>query len=286
LEAGADGLTVFRRLLPEVARALRPGGTLVVEVGDGQAGVVAGMAGKAGFAAISIHKDLSGKERIVEATLPGTDVFEFSALNCRQLSAMASALHAGAIVGLPTDTVYGLAAAWDSREGVGRLFSAKGRGETQPVAVLFASVEAVRGALPDLEAGAARVLEALLPGPFTFVVATAAPRPPLVGTEDSLGIRVPDHPPLLHFLDSLGFAVAATSANVSGQPAATSLTDVDPAVLAYCSAALVSGEGLHLKGTASTVVDLRPLSQGGRPVIIREGAVTADEVLHRIDALG
>jgi release factor glutamine methyltransferase len=285
LQAGADGLTVFRRLLPAAARVLRPGGTLIVEVGDGQAGVVAGLAGEAGFAAILVHKDLSGKERIVEAALPGTDVLEFSLLDDGRSSVLASALRAGAIVGLPTDTVYGLAAAWDSREGVGRLFSAKGRGETQPVAVLFASVEAVRGALPDLEAGAARVLEALLPGPFTFVVATGTPRPPLVGTEDSLGVRVPDHPPLLRFLDSLGVALAATSANVSGQPAAATLTDVDPAVLAHCSAALVSDEGLDLKGTASTVVDLRPLSQGGRPVILREGAVTADEVFRRIDAL-
>lgn len=285
LDAGADGLTVFRRLLPEAARVLRPGGTLIVEVGDGQAGAVAGLAGEAGFAAISVHKDLSGKERIVEAALPGTDILEFFSLDGGRSSALALALRAGAIIGLPTDTVYGLAAAWDSREGVRRLFSAKGRDEEQPVAVLFASVQAVRETLLDLDVGATRVLEALLPGPFTFVVATAASRPPLVGTEDSLGVRVPDHPPLLSFLESLGLAVAATSANVSGRPAAATLADVDPDVLAHCSAALVSSEGLHLMGTASTVVDLRPLALGGRPVILREGAVSADEVLRRIDAL-
>jgi release factor glutamine methyltransferase len=286
LEAGADGLTVYRRLLPEAARVLGPGGTLLVEVGDGQAGAVAGLAGESGFAAISIHKDLSGKERIVEAALPGTEVVEFAALNDGRASALALALRAGAIVGLPTDTVYGLAASWDSREGVKRLFSAKGRGEAQPVAVLFASVEAIKGALPDLDAAAARVLEALLPGPFTFVVATSVSRPALVGTEDSLGVRVPDHPPLLRFLESLGVAVAATSANVSGQPAAATLAQVDPSVLAHCSAALVSDGGVDLRGVASTVVDLRPLSQGGRAVVLREGAVAADEVLRRIDALG
>ena len=285
LEAGADGLLVYRRLLPEAVRVLRPGGTLIVEVGDGQAGAVAGLAAEAGFAAISVHKDLSGKERMVEAALPGTEVAEFSALNDTQASALASALRAGAIVGLPTDTVYGLAASWDSREGVKRLFSAKGRGEAQPVAVLFASVGAVREALTDLDAGAARVLEALLPGPFTFVVATSVSRPALVGTEDSLGVRVPHHPALLRFLESLGVALAATSANVSGQPAAATLAEVDPAVLAHCSAALVSDEGADLGGVASTVVDLRPLSRGERAVVLREGAVAADEVLRRIDAL-
>jgi L-threonylcarbamoyladenylate synthase len=97
---------------------------------------------------------------------------------------------------------------------------------------------------------------------------------------------VPDHPALLRFLQSLGLAVAATSANASGQPAAATLADVDAAVLAHCSAALVSDEGEELKGVASTVVDLRPLSEGGRAVVLREGAVAADEVLRRIDALG
>ncbi len=286
LEAGPDGLAVLRRLLSEAARVLRPGGTMIVEVGDGQAGAVAAMAGSVGFAAISIHKDLSNKERMVEAALPGTEIFDMSALDGARLSALASALRSGGIIGLPTDTVYGLAASWDSREGVKRLFNAKGRGETRPVAVLFSSVEAVKEALPDLEASASRVLEALLPGPFTFVVATSVPRPPLVGTEDSLGIRVPDQPSLLRFLGSAGLAVAATSANVTGQPAAAGLSEVDLRLLAHCSAAVVPDEAARLKGVASTVVDLRPLSKGERAVILREGAVSGDDVLRRIDALG
>ncbi len=71
LEAGADGLDVIRRLLPEAARALRPGGSVLLEVGDGQAPAVEGLARDAGFEVVSVYRDLSGKERIVEATLPG-----------------------------------------------------------------------------------------------------------------------------------------------------------------------------------------------------------------------
>ena len=71
LEAGPDGLDVMRRLLPEAARALRPGGSVLLEVGDRQAPAVEALAREVGFAAVSVHKDLSGKDRIVEATLPG-----------------------------------------------------------------------------------------------------------------------------------------------------------------------------------------------------------------------
>ena len=285
LEGGVDGLDTLRRLLPEAARVLLPGGTVVVEVGHGQARAVAALAAESGFRGIDIHPDLSGKERIVEATLPGAAILELSAFDGPRREAMASALQAGAIIGLPTDTVYGLGAAWNSRDGVRRLFAAKGRDDTQPVAVLFSSAAAVREAIPDLGLAAARVLEALLPGPFTFIVFTATARPSLVGTEDSLGVRVPDYPPLLTFLGSLSMAVAATSANISGQPAAASLDDVDRAVLAYCSAALVSSDDIRAAGVASTVVDLRPLSVGGRPEVLREGSVPTEEVLRRIDSL-
>ena len=72
----------------------------------------------------------------------------------------------GDLIVLPTDTVYGIAARWDSAAGVRRLFSAKGRPPEQPVQVLFSSVRAIAKALPDLDPAAVRVLDALLPGPF------------------------------------------------------------------------------------------------------------------------
>jgi release factor glutamine methyltransferase len=285
LEAGPDGLAVIRRLLPEAARALRPGGSLLLEVGDGQAEAVAGLAVEAGFSAVSVRKDMSQKDRIVGATLPGATVRGLEHVDGADRAALAGALDAGAVIGVPTDTVYGLAAKWDSRVGVAALFAAKGRSPEQPVAVLFPSVEAVKSALPDLEPAAARVLDALLPGPFTFVVATAVPRPVLVGTADSLGVRVPDRPELLGLMTSLAMPLAATSANRSGGKDATGLADVDPAVLSHCSVAFAAAPGAEAVGAASTVVDLRPLASGGAPLILREGAVKGREVLERIATL-
>lgn len=299
LDAGHDGLDVFRRLLPEAKRVLAPGGSVLLEVGATQAQTVSELASREGYAIVSTRKDLSGKDRIVEATLPGVATADFSGISRAQLAALDAALRAGAVIGIPTDTVYGLAARWDSHAGVQRLFLAKGRPGSQAVAVIFASLEAVRNALPDLTEPIVRVLEGLLPGPFTFVVPTSVPRPAFVGTSDSLGIRVPHHPALLEFLQSLGTALAATSANRTGERDAVSFDEVDPTVLAHCSLALTGsvdrGEETSARSSrgastgtvclASTVVDLRPLMDGGLPLVLREGAVTKDQVLDRIAAL-
>ncbi len=188
LDAGPDGLAVIRRLLPQAARVLRPGGSVLLEVGDGQAAEVAGLAREAGFSLVNVHKDLSRKERIVEATLPGA--FEVDCVGSGRDTGgrrWPRRSQAGAVIGIPTDTVYGIGARWDSPAGVRRLFAAKGRSSEQPVAVLFSSVEAVKEALPDLDSTSARVLEALLPGPFTFVVATTVPRPSSGGHGGFLG---------------------------------------------------------------------------------------------------
>jgi release factor glutamine methyltransferase len=294
LDGGPDGLDAYRRLLPAAARALRPGGTLLLEVGTDQAGAVSQLAREAGFALVSVHRDLSRKDRIVETTLPGAPAMAVGDLGEAEVEALRTALDAGAAVGLPTDTVYGLAARWDRAAGIRRLFAAKQRPPEQPVAVLFPSVEAVRTALPDLAATAETVLRALLPGPYTFVVATSVPRPDLVGTADSLGVRIPDHPDLLRLLAALQVPLAATSANLSGRADAATFREVDPGVLAHCSLAVTPSAGdaaggrvpsaAGFPGMASTVVDLRPLERGGSALVLREGAVSGDEVLRRIRA--
>jgi release factor glutamine methyltransferase len=298
LDGGADGLGVYRRLVPEAARVLRPGGALLLEVGEEQAAAVSRLAREAGFALIDVHKDLSRKDRMVVATRAGAPQIPAEGLGEAEARALRAALDAGAVLGVPTDTVYGIAARWDLAAGINRLFTAKRRAPEQPVAVLFPSVEAIGEALPDLDPAAARVLAALLPGPYTFVVATAVPRPDRVGTPDSLGLRMPDHPALLRLLAEVGVPLAATSANLTGYPDAATVEQVDPLVLAHCSAAIVAGPrpagatggalpdsagtAATAGGVASTVVDLRPLSQGGEALVLREGAVHRDEALRRI----
>ncbi|GAB4247883.1 MAG: hypothetical protein Kow00129_08540 [Thermoleophilia bacterium] len=280
LRAGPEGLDVLSRLIPAAARVLSPGGTLLLEVGHTQAGLVADLARSAGFAFVQIRHDLSGKERVVRAVRPGALLRTADDLTPWETGALKAALAEGAVIGLPTDTVYGLAARWDSGAGVRAVFTAKGREPDRPVAALFPSAASVRHHLTDLDDTTIRVLERLLPGPYTFVVATRVPRPPLVGTEDSLGVRVPDHPALLSLLGRLEMPVAATSANFSGRPDVAAVEEADPALLAHCAVAFRGRGG----GEASTVVDLRPLVAGGAPVVLREGAVSEAEMRSRVAA--
>ena len=190
-------------------------------------------------------------------------------------------------MGVPTDTVYGLAAAWDSSPGIERLFAAKGRPPESPVAALFASVTQIEALLPDLSGPARLVLRRLLPGPYTFVVATRTLRPERVGTPDSLGVRVPDNPVLMELLRRTGVPLAATSANRSGLPAPATLSEAEPDLLTRCSLAFENlRDAPRTAGVASTVVDLRPLDEGGMAQVLREGAVPAEPALEAVaDAL-
>ena len=287
LFAGVDGLDQIRRLIPQAARALGPGGALFLEVGADQSEEVRALASAEGFEDPTVIRDLSGKDRIVRAVLPGCPVLDIAALDGSSVERLHAALRAGAVIGLPTDTVYGLATAWDSPKGVARLFEAKGRDQERPLAVLFASLQHVQESLPDLDATTWSVLGLLLPGPYTFVVGTGVQRPRLVGTEDSLGVRVPAHPRLLQLLDAIGTPLAATSANRSGSAEVAQVTGLDPGLLTGCAAAFTDGAGTDAEaapiGAASTVVDLRPLAEGGKALVLREGAVPAAEVLRLVE---
>jgi tRNA A37 threonylcarbamoyladenosine synthetase subunit TsaC/SUA5/YrdC len=122
------------------------------------------------------------------------------------------------------------------------------------------------------------VARALLPGPYTLVLANPARRYAwLSGARpDTDGVRVAELPPgAQHVLDVVG-AVAATSANEPGEPPAASLDEVPERIRVACAAELDAG---RLSGTPSTVIDLT----GAQPVVLREGAAPAAEAIARVD---
>jgi len=189
-----------------------------------------------------------------------------------------AALRAGASILLPTDTVYGLCALPDE-EPVRRLYELKGRGAGQPTAIVAASVDGLRRTLPELSERDERIARALLPGPFTLVVANPARRFPwLTGTTpEAIGVRVPALPePARAVVDAVG-AVIATSANEPGGPDPASLDDVPRRIRDAAAAAVDAG---RVGGVASTVVDVT----GDEPRILREGAVPAAETVARVRA--
>lgn len=192
-----------------------------------------------------------------------------------------AALRAGRVVLLPTDTVYGLAAAAARAEHTERLYRLKGRDAGQPTALLAASVAQLETALPELRPGDRAAVEALLPGPYTLVVANPGRRFAwLAGSRpEAVGVRVPELPPAAAAAVEAVGPVVATSANEPGGPDPRSVGDVPERLLEGCAAVLDAGA---LPGVASTVVDLT----GAEPRILREGAVPASEALARIASAG
>ena len=189
---------------------------------------------------------------------------------------MIEALRSGLPVVLPFDTVYGLATESHHEESTRRLYELKGRPPTQPTALVAASVDALRAALPELDLTGAWHL---LPGPLTLVVPNPAHRFPwLAGTNpDALGVRVPELTGATHAALTAVGAFVATSANLPGEPDPRRLEDVPQELRAGAAAVVDGGE---VPGTPSTVVDLT----GPEPRILREGAVPAAEVLRRLQA--
>lgn len=179
----------------------------------------------------------------------------------------------GLVVAYPTDTLYGLAVDPRNAAAVRRLFALKGRPETSALTLIASGHEQVT-ACGELSPLAERLATQFWPGPLTIVMrakATLAVEA-LAGSE-TVGIRVPAHPIALALARAAGVCITATSANRSGEPAATTaegvakaLPDVD---------AVVDG-GPARGGPPSTIVD----ATGRVATLIRAGAVPFERVLH------
>ncbi len=180
----------------------------------------------------------------------------------------ADALARGELVVLPTDTVYGVAADAFSPEAVTALLAAKGRGRAMPPPVLVADLRTLDGLARDVPPRARELAEACWPGALTLVVlAQPSLRWDLGETRGTVAVRVPDHPLTRELLARTG-PLAVTSANRTGQPAATDAAgaqeQLGAAVAVYLDDGVVTGadaRGADAGGTGpqqarpSTIVD-------------------------------
>jgi L-threonylcarbamoyladenylate synthase len=196
------------------------------------------------------------------------------------VDAAVAAIRAGRLAIVPTDTVYGLAASAYSEAPVRRLYRAKGREEIQPTALVAASVDVLLECLPELRGRSAVIARALLPGPLTLVLPNPARRFRwLTGTRpDTIGVRVPSLEGEAHELLSRLDLLVATSANLPGGQDPATIDEVPEEIRAAADAIVDVGQ---LPGTPSTVIDFA----GPEPVVLREGAVPADEALRLVGSV-
>ena len=190
-------------------------------------------------------------------------------------------LRAGGIVGLPTDTVYGIAVALSTPGGIERLFEAKQRPLDKGIVLLLDdAAQAARTGL--LTPAAAALAAAAWPGGLTVIVPQRKDVPwplALTGGAATIGLRIPDHDAPRTLARSLG-PLPTTSANVSGRPEAANAA----AILDQLGDAvdLVLDGGPARGGPPSTVVDCT----GAEPVIVREGAIAVSGVAAILDRAG
>jgi L-threonylcarbamoyladenylate synthase len=172
----------------------------------------------------------------------------------------------GGLAIVPTDTVYGLAAALDSPEGIAALYTRKGRPRTQPCQVLLYTEALLQEALEHLDEVTRYAALALLPGPATCIVSDPEGRYDAVtgDARGSVGLRAPRMSGAIVGLD---IYLVATSANDPGGPDPATVGQV-PDHLRNDSAVLDAGQ---LPGTASAIVDLREVARSGRATLLRPG---------------
>lgn len=166
----------------------------------------------------------------------------------------------GELIVLPTDTVYGLAADPTNPEARRRLCAAKGRDAEKPIPLMASSLEAISryGAhIGELEK---RLATAFWPGPLTLV---------LTFRDHTEGFRIPDHPVTEEIIRRAGGILRVTSANLSGQPPATTAAEAQAALGNHVALYLDDGPSPGT-GAVSSVVDVRD----GTLRVLREGALS------------
>ena len=181
------------------------------------------------------------------------------------------------LVGIPTETVYGLAADALNGTAAARIFAAKGRPQDNPLIVHIASLSEWEPLVRELPAQAVRLAEAYWPGPLTMILPRSGRVPEAVSAGlPTVAVRMPSHPVARAIIEAAGRPLAAPSANRSGSPSPTTaahvLADMEGRI-----AAVVDG-GPCSVGVESTVVDLTPTLQGGPVRLLRPGGITVPQL--------
>ena len=192
----------------------------------------------------------------------------------------AANLLAGGLVAFPTETVYGLGADACNADAVARVYSVKARPADHPLIVHVASMDALGEWASDVPAYAIALARDFWPGPMTLVVRRSQLAEDFVtGGQDTVGMRVPNHPVALGLLEAFaragGRGVAAPSANRFGNVSPTTAKAVNDELGEYMADGdLILDGGACDVGVESTIIDCT----GDVPKILRPGAVTAEMI--------
>ena len=196
------------------------------------------------------------------------------------IEAAALAIRRGGLVVLPTDTVYGVGADAFDADAVRGLLVAKVRGRDMPPPVLISAATTADALALALPGYARALMDKFWPGPLTIV---GKQQPSLQwdlgDSRGTVAIRMPDHPLALELLERTG-PLAVSSANVTGQPAATDAAQAEEMLGEHVT--VILDDGPSVGGEASTIIDVTGVQ--GR--VLRRGALGVDELNAVLEPLG
>lgn len=197
----------------------------------------------------------------------------FTATDPKGIQKAAEILSAGGVVGIPTETVYGLAANALDEAAVKKIFTAKGRPQDNPLIVHIADMDMLPPLITDFPEKAQKAAKAFWPGPFTMILPKSDVIPDAVSAGlSTVAIRMPAHPVANAMIAACRLPIAAPSANVSGRPSPTNAEDVYADLNGKIDAIVYGGESAF--GVESTVVTFTC----DPPRLLRPGAVTLEQL--------
>jgi L-threonylcarbamoyladenylate synthase len=195
-------------------------------------------------------------------TAIGTDIDKAKAL-----------LEAGELVAIPTETVYGLAANGFSEAAIAKIYEAKNRPQFNPLILHVANLEQAQRLVTEIPDACKRLMQALSPGPITYLLPKSSLVPDLVTAGSSrVAIRIPNHAIALDLLSKLDFPLAAPSANPSGYVSPVSADHVMQGLQGKIPY-ILDGGSCHV-GLESTIVGF----ENNEVIIHRLGGICAEQI--------
>ena len=195
------------------------------------------------------------------------------ALTALDVQRAAQLLRDGGLVGIPTETVYGLGANGLNPEAVARIFQAKGRPQDNPLILHIPSAEHLERYCEEIPDSAYALARTYWPGPLTMILRRKPIVPDVVTAGlDTVGMRCPSHPLCRAILEAADVPVAAPSGNTSGRPSPTAAAHMWEDMNGKIDA-IVDG-GPCSVGVESTIVDLTERT----PRLLRPGGITLEQL--------
>ncbi len=197
-----------------------------------------------------------------------------------QLEEIKIAFTYGEIIGIPTETVYGLAADARNGEAINKIFSAKGRPGDNPLIIHIHDIGQLKDFTAALDERVTKLMEAFWPGPISFILPLKGDylSTNAVAELDSVAVRMPSHPVGRKILQYADIPLAAPSANISGKPSPTNAQHVIDDLENKLYGVIDSESAIY--GIESTVLDCTQFPYR----IARPGAVTKEELEEVLEA--